>query len=49
MNKMKRRYEVQFDIMADADIIKKLDTIPSQKKADYFRALIRKDIKKASR
>ena len=45
----KKRYELQFDEMVDADIIRKLESLPSLKKADYIRQLIRKDIKKASR
>ena len=39
----------QFDEMVDADIIRKLESLPSLKKADYIRQQIRKYIKKASR
>ena len=45
----KKRFELQFDPMFDRDIIEKLESLPSQKKAEYIRQLIRKDIKKASR
>lgn len=49
MIKTKKRYEMVFDVMSDRDIIEKLDTIPSQRKADYIRQLIRKDIKISSK
>jgi len=49
MIKTKKRYEMVFDLMIDKDIIEKLESIPSQRKADYIRSLIRKDIKKSSR
>ena len=46
---LKKRYELQFDVITDRDIIEKLDSLPKFGKAEYIRRLIKKDIKKASR